>query len=249
MPVRWLLIEIGNTHAKFAVGSGRTIAPRRVRISTPTLTASSVALAGARFAFDRVVLCSVVPRASQVIRRQFGAALVEVSATCQLGFSLAGYRQPGTIGADRLANVAGALATGIKPPLVAVDAGTATTFDVVDQALRFRGGVIAPGPAMFTDYLPAHAAQLPAVKANPHEPPAILGKSTRTAIAAAAVHGFRGMGREILGEIRTALGVSKLKVVVAGGAAAWLGPVKAVRMIREPDLTLLGMLAIAQRNA
>ncbi len=248
MSERWLLIEIGNTHAKFATGSAGRIDRHRLRIATRELDAVTLVGACASFRFDRAILCSVVPRASRLLRRSFGSALLEVSPSCKLDFSLAGYRHPATIGADRLANLAGALAAGVKPPLVAVDAGTATTFDVLDRNLRFRGGVIAPGLAMFTDYLPARAAQLPAIKANPRRPPGILGRSTSAAIRAAAVHGFRGMAREILGKIRTALGVSTLQIVVAGGASDWIGTEKDGRMTRDPDLTLRGMLAIAQRN-
>lgn len=249
MPVRWLLIEIGNTHAKFAVGSGELIGKRRLRIPTRDFTAATLAGACARIRFDRAILCSVVPRASRVVRRQLGPGLIEVSASSKLDFSLAGYRRAETIGADRLANLAGALAAGIKPPFVAVDAGTATTFDVLDRDLVYRGGVIAPGSSMFTDYLHARAAQLPLVKANPRRPPSILGKSTRAAIAAAAVHGFRGMVRGIFSEIKAALGVSTLQIVASGGAADWIGTGKAVRMTRDHDLTLRGMLAIARRNA
>ena len=248
MSERWLLIEIGNTHAKFAVGSDGRIGRRRVRVPTGTLNAATLELASARFRFDRAILCSVVPRASRHVRRSFGAALLEVSASCDLGFSLAGYRQTKTIGADRLANLAGALAAGVKLPLVAVDAGTATTFDVLDRALCFRGGVIAPGPEMFTDYLHTCAAQLPMVNVNPRRPPPVLGQSTGAAIAAAAVHGFRGMAREILGEIRTTLGVSNLNIVLAGGAADWIDPAPADALTRDPDLTLRGMLAIAHQN-
>ncbi len=54
------------------------------------------------------MLCSVVPRASRVVRKHFGASLLEVSPRCDLGFSLQGYPKPETIGADRLANLAGA---------------------------------------------------------------------------------------------------------------------------------------------
>ena len=248
MSERWLLIEIGNTHAKFATGSAGRIGRRRIRIATRELNGITLAGACSDFRFDRAILCSVVPRASRLLRRRFGSALLEVSASRELGFSLAGYRHPATIGADRLANLAGALAAGVKPPFVAIDAGTATTFDVLDRDLRFRGGVIAPGPAMFTDYLPARAAQLPAVNASPRRPPGILGRSTGAAIRAAAVPGFRGMTREILEEIRATLGVSSLNIVVAGGAADWIGAEKTGRTTRDPDLTLRGMLAIAQRN-
>jgi type III pantothenate kinase len=249
MTERWLLIEIGNTHARFAVATGVRIGSRRVRVATRSLTATALASVLTRYRFDRAALCSVVPRASRVLRRHFGESLLEISARCDLGFSLAGYPNPKTIGADRLANLAGAIAARVKPPLVAVDAGTATTFDVLDASGRFVGGVIAPGPAVFTEYLHARGAQLPVVRANPRKPPTILGRSTRAAIAAASVHGFRGMAKEILAQIQTTLGTKTLSLVLAGGAADWIGVPVGWSVRRDPDLTLQGLLAVARRNA
>ncbi len=132
---------------------------------------------------------------------------------------------------------------------MAVDAGTATTFDVLDAGGRFLGGVIAPGPEVFTDYLRARGAQLPAVRANPRKPPPILARSTRAAIAAAAVHGYRGMAREILAQIQQAMGVKSPHLVLAGGAAGWVDVPDHWKVRRDPDLTFRGMLAIARRNA
>lgn len=249
MPIRWLLIEVGNTHAKFAVATGDRIQPRRLRVPTRALDRAALDRVRKLLRFDRVIVCSVVPRRTLFLRRSFGAGLLEVSASSDLSFSLTGYQNAHTIGADRLANLEGALAAGIRPPLVAVDAGTATTFDVLDAQGRFCGGVIAPGPALFTDYLPARAAQLPAVKANPRRPPSILAKSTRAAIAAAAVPGFRGMAQELLIQIRAALGVRTIRVIATGGAGDWIGSSKSRSVTRDPDLTFRGMLAIARRNA
>jgi type III pantothenate kinase len=250
MSERWLLIDIGNTHTRFAVATAQRIGSRRARVPTRSLNDSVLANVVKRFRFDRAVLCSVVPRATRVVRGNFGDALLEVSARCILGFSLAGYRNPSTIGADRLANLAGAVAArAVAFPLVAVDAGTATTFDVLDAKGRFVGGVIAPGPAAFTDYLHARGAQLPVVRANPRKPTNILGRSTQAAIAAAAVHGFRGMAKEILAKIQGALKTKTLHVVLAGGAADWLGTLPGDAVRRDPDLTFRGMLAIARRNA
>ena len=248
MSERWLLIEIGNTHAKFAVANGDRIGTHRLRVPTRELNRTALVGVRTRLPFDRAILCSVVPYATRVVRRFLRNQLVEVSASSRLGFLLDGYPHPKSIGADRLANLEGALAAGIKPPLVAVDAGTATTFDVLDAGGRFCGGVIAPGPALFTDYLPGRAAQLPAVIANPRRPPSILGKSTRAAIAASAVHGFRGMSREILAEIRRALGVRSVRVVATGGAVDWIGLAEGPSVTRDPDLTFRGMLAIARRK-
>lgn len=247
MSPRWLLIEIGNTHTRFALATGRRIGSKRLKLFTRDLNAATLQRAVARFRFDRAALCSVVPRAGRLVRRHFGKSLFEISPRWDLGFSLKGYPSPKTIGADRLANVAGAVAARVKPPFVAVDTGTATTFDVLDAAGRFAGGVIAPGPSIFTDYLHASGAQLPKIQVNPRRAPGILARSTQAAIAAAAVHGFRGMANEILAQIQRATGARNL--VLAGGAAAWIGAQKKWAVRRDPDLTFRGMLAIALRNS
>jgi type III pantothenate kinase len=249
MPERWILIEIGNTHARFAVATGQRIGARRIRVATRALDATALDRVLKRCRYDRAVLCSVVPRASRVVRKHFSGSLLEISARCDLGFSLAGYAKPETIGADRLANLAGAVTAKVKPPLVAVDAGTATTFDVLDAKVRFVGGVIAPGPAVFADYLHARGAQLPIVRADPRKPVAILGRSTKAAMIASAVHGYRGMVNEILAQIQAALGGKAPCLVLAGGAADWVGVPAGWSVRRDPDLTLRGMLAIAGRNA
>lgn len=249
MPVRWLLIEIGNTHARFVNATGARLQTRRRRIATRALDAAALCKVLKEYRFDRVVLCSVVPRATRVVRQRVGASLLEISARCDLGFSLAGYRNPQTMGADRLANLAGALAGRMKPPLVAVDAGTATTFDLLDARGRFAGGVIAPGPAVLTEYLHARGAQLPAVLLNPRKLPPILGRSTKAAIAASAVHGYRGMTKEILAQIQSATGEKALNLVLAGGAADWVEAPAGWSVRKAPDLTFRGMLAIARRNA
>src|SRR5262249_42504477 len=112
---------------------------------------------------------------------------------------------------------------------------------------RFAGGVIAPGPTVFTEYLHARGAQLPRIHANPARPRNILGRSTHAAIAAAAVHGYRGMANEILAQIRGATGAKNL--VLAGGASTWVGAPNGWSTRRDPDLTFRGMLAIALRNS
>ena len=108
------------------------------------------------------------------------------------------YPKPETIGADRLANAAAAVALYGSPAIV-VDFGTAVTFDVISPAGNYAGGVIAPGLGAMTDYLHNRTALLPRV--NLREPRRAIGRSTAEAMRSGAIHGYRGLIAEILRQI------------------------------------------------
>jgi type III pantothenate kinase len=148
------------------------------------------------------------------------------------------YPKPDTIGADRLANSV-AVRHGFGAPAVVVDFGTAVTFDVVDRAGNYVGGIIAPGLAAMTDYLHDKTALLPRVKIR--EIDSAVGKSTEQAMLVGATHGYRGMIRALLRELRAELKTWRLPVIATGGYAgmmsARLPEITAVR----PLLTLEGL--------
>ncbi len=171
--------------------------------------------------------------------------MLKVSAKVQLGVGIE-YPKPSSIGADRLANAASAAAF-YGAPVVVVDFGTAVSFDIISRERNYVGGVIAPGLEAMTDYLHQRTALLP--KISLLEPPSAIGKSTRQAMLSGAVHGYRGLVRQILVELGRELGVKKnLRVVATGGyaelIAAGLPEIKIVR----PDLTLQGLRIIGDLN-
>ncbi len=108
------------------------------------------------------------------------------------------YPKPGTIGADRLANAAAAVAL-YGPPAIVVDFGTAVTFDVISPAGTYAGGVIAPGLNAMTDYLHKRTALLPRVVLR--EPRQAIGRSTAEAMRSGAIYGYRGLVSEILRQL------------------------------------------------
>jgi type III pantothenate kinase len=146
--------------------------------------------------------------------------------------------KPETIGPDRLANAV-AVRAHYGAPAVVVDFGTAVTFDVVDRQGRYVGGIIAPGLAALTDYLHEKTALLPRIRIR--EIDSVIGKNTRDAMLIGAVHGYRGLIRELLTQLRRQLGSRRLPVVATGGyarlMAARLPEITAV----EPLLTLEGL--------
>ena len=131
-------------------------------------------------------------------------------------------------------------------PVVVVDFGTAVTFDVVDARGNYIGGIIAPGLAAMTDYLHEKTALLPKIQIR--EVTAVIGKNTGQAMLIGAVHGYRGLVRELIAELKRDLKIKKLPVVATGGyaklIAAKLPEISAV----APDLTLEGLRLVWQNQ-
>lgn len=239
-----LLLDIGNTHTHAGLADGGRI--RRARdFSTAELRAGALeprlrAWLG-RAVVEGACLASVVPAATgpaqRLARRLAGGPALQLGPATLRGVGLK-YPRPGTIGQDRLANAV-ALAGEFGWPGVVVDFGTAVTFDVVDASGSYVGGIIAPGLAAMTDYLHEKTALLPRIRIG--EPRGMVGRSTREAMRIGAVHGYRGLVRELIGGLRRELGVRRLPVVATGGYAALMArglpEITAVR----PNLTLEGL--------
>ena len=244
-----LLFDIGNTHTHVGLANGARVL-KQTDIPTLAWFGGSAGALVKKFTgknkIDGAVLCSVVPRATPLVRKAVRTGwqleTLELNAKTIRGVGV-DYPRPATIGADRLANaVAARLRFGA--PVVVVDFGTAVTFDVVDARGNYVGGIIAPGLAAMTDYLHEKTALLPKIKIRDIQ--SAIGKSTEDAMLVGAVHGYRGLVRELIGELKSELHVKKLPVVATGGyaklIAAKLPEISAV----APDLTLEGLRLVWQ---
>jgi type III pantothenate kinase len=242
----FLLIDISNSFTKFASASPDAL--RRIRrLPTPALTQRDFA----RMARpgQKIVLSSVVPEKARLALRAFAphvarGDLLTVSSRVNLGAGI-DYPRPSTIGADRLANAA-AVHQLYGAPAVVVDFGTAVTFDIISPKGEYIGGVIAPGLEVMSDYLFQRTALLPRIR--PSEPASAIGRSTRAAMLAGAVYGYRGLVREILRQIRTQLGVRRLHVVATGGYATLISARLPEIKVVHPNLTLEGLRIIGNLN-
>jgi type III pantothenate kinase len=240
-----LLIDNSNSFTKFALSSREALGPVR-RHATASLDAAALRRVLRGWKFERVVVSSVVPVKAKLMAATLREwPILQVDHRAPLGVGI-DYPQPKRIGADRLANAAAA-APFYGTPVVVVDFGTAVTFDIIDARRNYVGGVIAPGLEAMTDYLHQRTALLPRITLL--EPPSAIGKSTKHAMLAGAVFGYRGLVREILREIRAELGVRRLKVVATGGYADLIA--EGVKEIREvhPNLTLEGLRLIGVNAA
>jgi type III pantothenate kinase len=239
-----LLFDIGNTHTHIGLANDRRVL-RQINVPTREWFGGKakprvVKFVGAK-KITGAVLCSVVPRATPPVRKTVRALWkLEVLELTPKTVRVVGidYPKPNSIGPDRLANAVAARKR-FGAPVVVVDFGTAVTFDVVNRAGNYAGGIIAPGLAAMTDYLHEKTALLPRIQIR--EVKTSVGKSTEQAMLIGAVHGYRGLVRELIAELKRELRVKKLPVVATGGyaklMAAKLPEISAV----APDLTLEGL--------
>ena len=244
-----LLFDIGNTHTHIGVGDAHRVL-KQTNIPTESWMEGTPRRALLRFAgrarLEGAALCSVVPRATpfvqHAIHRLWDVPCLELTPETVRGVGIR-YPRPETIGPDRLANAV-AVRHHYGAPAVVVDFGTAVTFDVVDRAGDYVGGIIAPGLAAMTDYLHEKTALLPRIRIREVRSP--IGKSTEQAMLVGAVHGYRGLVLELIRELKQALGARRLPVVATGGYAELIASkIEAITAV-EPLLTLEGLRLVRQ---
>jgi type III pantothenate kinase len=247
-----LLFDIGNTNTHLGLANGRRVI-RQANIPTDAWQNGSVKDVLLKFAgrnsIEGAVLCSVVPNTTSLVLKAawqlWKVDALELTPATLRGVGI-DYPKPNTIGPDRLANAVAAR-RHFGAPSVVVDFGTAVTFDVINRAGDYVGGIIAPGLAAMTDYLHEKTALLPRIQIR--EVSSAVGKSTEHAMLVGAVHGYRGLIHGLLLELRRELKARRLPVVATGGyaklIASKLPEISAVR----PDLTLEGLRLVWQAHA
>lgn len=154
------------------------------------------------------------------------------------------YEPPSDVGADRILNgVAAYEAYG--GPVIVVDFGTATTFDVITEKGEYAGGVICPGIGISADALFHRAARLPRVDVR--DPESVIGKNTVSSMQSGLYYGYASMIEGLITRIRQELG-QPVRVVATGGLAETLSvEIPAIEAV-EPVLTLTGLRLIWERN-
>jgi type III pantothenate kinase len=239
-----LLLDIGNTHTHAGFGTRGGVRGQTEFATGDWATGRAVAKLRKLIAGRRVVgvaLCSVVPlattRATAALRRWLKLSPLVLTHKTVTGVGVE-YPHPQTIGPDRLANAV-ALRHEFGAPALAVAFGTAVAFDVVDQRGDYVGGIIAPGLSAMTNYLHEKTALLPRIEIR--EIHKGIGKSTHEAMLIGAVHGYRGLIRGLIREVKRELGVRRLPVVATGGYAALMARGMPEIVAVRRDLTLEGL--------
>lgn len=258
-----LVVDIGNSTIALGVDWGQGWAGRWRLASQPWRSADELALwvhgllrlegmdpAGIR----RAVVCSVVPELTEPVqglcRKLFGLEALVVGPGIHTGMAV-DYRPPSSLGPDRLVDALAARAA-FGSPVITVDFGTATTFNVVDAAGCFIGGAIAPGLGIAAQALADAGARLTRI-ALPAGSAATLGvgRNTEQGMRAGLLLGFGGLTRGLLARLEAELGMRgapRPTVVATGGLVYHIAPLVPRIDHVLPDLILDGMRLIATLN-
>ncbi len=247
-----LTVDIGNTNTVLGVFAGeRLVDSWRVR-TAPTATSDELALLYRGLLtdvpVDGISVCSTVPSQLREVRRMCarwypGVDSVVVEPGIRTGVPIL-TDNPKEVGADRIMNTLAAhhLYGG---PCIVVDFGTSTNLDVVSRRGEFLGGALAPGIEISLDALASRAAQLRKVELN--EPRSPIGKSTVEALQSGMVYGVAGSVDGLVKRITAELG-EPATVIATGGLAPLVLSVSETLDHHEPDLTLIGLRLVFERN-
>lgn len=242
--MKLLVVDVGNTSTAIGVWTDGRVT-RVIHIDDDD-EASWAAASARRKGVEALAYVSVVPKKDSGWRRWAKSHGVEMLPVTCRNFGVAvDYPKPETIGADRLADAAGAVARYGAPVLV-MDFGTALTAAVITADGVWRGGVIAPGFPLMRDYLFERTAKLPKMKLGSGRAPKI-GRSTEEAMRFGALVGYRGMVREIVSTLKSNFGTN-FKLVATGGFAKWVLKGLELDFIIDPNLTLFGAGVVIGRR-
>lgn len=250
-----LALDAGNSALKGGLFDGDDLAATfRLALrpnEEPEAWAAALAphLAGRRV--ERAGLASVVPAVTAHLRTVVpdlvGVAPLVIRHTLALPFRLA-YETPETLGTDRIAAAAAAFARygdEGRRGVVALDAGTAVTLEVVEAGGLYRGGVIGAGPHLVREALAGGTAQLPPVPLV--LPPSAVGRSTREALQAGILYAFIDGVRGLLHRTAEALGAAPV-VVATGGWSPFLAKHLDEIDDVDPHLVLRGIRVLMTLN-
>jgi type III pantothenate kinase len=247
-----LTVDIGNTNTVLGVFDEDVLIDSwRIR-TEPRATSDELALIYrgllTDIPIDGISVCSTVPALLREVRRMCertypGLPHVVVEPGIRTGVPIL-MDNPKEVGADRIMNTLAAhhLYGG---PCIVVDFGTSTNFDVVSERGEFLGGALAPGIEISLDALASRAAQLRKVElAEPRSP---IGKSTVEALQSGMVFGVAGQVDGLVRRIAAELNADPV-VIATGGLAPLVLSVSETLDHHEPDLTLIGLRLVFERN-
>lgn len=252
-----LAIDVGNTNIKYGVFDGeKLVASFRVssRINRTADEYGSV-LVGLlsdsniqKTDIDGVIISSVIPSLNYTICHMceyfFGLTPLMIGPGVKTGLNIKA-DNPREVGADIIVNSVSAF-NKYGGPIIVIDFGTATTFDVITDKCELLGVIIAPGIKTSLEGLVSKTAQLPMIELD--APKTVIGKNTKHCMQAGIIFGFAGLVDNIVSKVKKELGVSDVKVVATGGLGEIIS--KEVKTVITVDrtLTLEGLRVIYDLN-
>ena len=247
-----LAVDVGNTQTALGVYAGDDLEDNwRVATERSTTADELGVLLSGLLDFEGVegiCLASSVPmliREWETLADKWAhAPLLVVGPGIKTGVPIR-YDDPRELGPDRIVNAVAARER-YGAPVVVVDFGTSTNFDVVSPEGEYVGGVLAPGIETSMEALFARAARL--VKVDYAPPATVIGKTTVGGLQSGLVYGFAGQVDGIVGRIREELG-AEAPAIATGGLADLVAPHSRTIERVDPFLTLDGLRMVWELNA
>ncbi len=251
-----LTIDVGNTNTVLGLFDGKDLI-KSWRVKTdPRSTADEMSLQFnalvSGYAITGLSICSTVPATLRELRTMIATYFSDIATTIVEPGTKTGVPllvdNPKEIGADRIVNTLAAH-TLFGGPAIVVDFGTSTNLDVVSPKGEFLGGALAPGIEISVDALASRAAQLRKVELV--RPKNAIGKNTVEALQSGTIFGFAGQVDGLVEKISAELAQSYEQapiVIATGGLAPLVIDVSATIDKYEPDLTLIGLRLIHEKN-
>jgi type III pantothenate kinase len=247
-----LAVDVGNTQTVFGLFADGLLGEHWRVATDPRRTGDELGVMLDGFLdfdpIDGVCLSSTVPALvreyERVAERWIAAPLLVIGPGVRSGLPIR-YDDPREVGPDRIANAVAAKER-YGAPVIVVDFGTSTNFDVVSPEGEYVGGVLAPGIEISMDALFARAARL--VRVDFTAPPAVIGKTTVGGLQSGLVYGFAGQVDGIVARIRRELG-AHARAVATGGLAELIAPHAETIAEVDPFLTLEGLRLLWDRNS
>jgi type III pantothenate kinase len=248
-----LAVDVGNTQTALGLYRDSELVDHWRLATERSSTADELGvLLGGLLDFDGVdgiCLASTVPvllREWEVLASKWAnAPILVVAPGVKTGIPIR-YDDPRELGPDRIVNAVAAKER-YGAPVIVVDFGTSTNFDVVSPDGEYVGGVLAPGVEISMEALFSRAARL--VKVDYTTPPYVIGKSTITALQSGLVYGFAGQVDGIVGRIRGELGAEAAPAIATGGLADLVAPHSETIERVDAFLTLEGLRLVWELNA
>jgi type III pantothenate kinase len=251
-----LAVDTGNTHTVLGLFEGERLRADWRIATRKDMTADELgALLRALFAGDGVapgevtgvIVSSVVPDWNGLLaataQRTFGHEALFVAPGIKTGLPIL-YENPHEVGADRIVNAVAAM-HAFGAPVIVLDFGTATTFDVVSAKGEYVGGVIAPGLGISAEALFQRAARL--MRVDVRRPARLVGRTTEESVQSGLFHGYVSLVEGLVRRLRSEIGVPA-PVVATGGLAPVFHSELSFLSAVDPHLTLTGLRLIWDKN-
>ena len=194
------------------------------------------------------IICSVVPDVmhslASAIIKYFDIKPIIVGAEIETGLRIQ-LPNPRQVGADRIVDAVAAYELYGGPVLV-MDYGTATTYDLVNEDGVFVGGITAPGIAISAKALWEDAAKLPKIEIA--KPEHVIGNDTITSMQSGLVYGQIGQAEYLIKKVKEESGMDNIKVVATGGLGRIISESTDAIDIYDANLTLKGIYLVYKKQ-